>query len=424
MAGERHANAHSLDYYVEEAEGLARAINLTVVETQIINVSRPTPSMLFGKGQVENIAGWLQGNEDVRLVIVSGALSPIQQRTLEKAWQAKVIDRTGLILEIFGARAQTREGRLQVEMAALGYQKSRLVRSWTHLERQRGGAGFMGGPGETQLEIDRRIITDKMAKLKKELDQVKRTRRLARKSRERVPFPIIALVGYTNAGKSTLFNALTGENVYAEDLPFATLDPTMRLIEVGESKRRAIMSDTVGFITDLPTHLVNAFRATLEEVEHADLILHVRDIASPVTENQKQDVNRILEELGIDPEQGNSMPIIEVWNKMDLIEESDRGFLMARARNAENVQAVSALNGMGLDELLTTIESRLVSEFNDVDVYIKSSEGAILSWLHREGAVLAQDQDNDMMKVTVSLSSANLGRLKAAYAERVRIEEN
>ncbi|HVB17109.1 MAG TPA: GTPase HflX, partial [Stellaceae bacterium] len=341
----------SADARLDEAVGLARAIELEIVRAEIVRIARPVPATLFGSGNVETLRAIIAEGA-IGLVVVDGALSPVQQRNLERRWQAKVIDRTGLILEIFGARARTHEGRLQVELAALSYQRSRLVRSWTHLERQRGGFGFLGGPGESQLELDRRLIGERIARLRRELDDVKRTRGLHREARRRVPYPVVALVGYTNAGKSTLFNRLTHAAVGAEDLLFATLDPTMRRLDL-PSGRTAILSDTVGFISDLPTHLVAAFRATLEEVTEADIVVHVRDAHHPDSAAQRDDVLAVLADLGLGPEENDLVEdgLIEVLNKIDLLDEEARASLVNQAqRNTETV-ALSAVTGEGCDAL-------------------------------------------------------------------------
>ena len=350
-------------------------------------VPNPRPATLFGSGKVEELAGLMRA-EEAELVIVDHPLTPVQQRNLETAWDAKVLDRTGLILEIFGRRARTREGRLQVELAHLVYQKSRLVRSWTHLERQRGGFGFLGGPGETQIETDRRLIGERIDVIRKELEQVKRTRSLHRKSRERVPYPSAALVGYTNAGKSTLFNALTGAKVLAEDTLFATLDPTIRALPLpGGSK--AVLSDTVGFISDLPTTLIAAFRATLEEVLQADLILHVRDIADVASASQREDVNAVLAELGIEAE-GEPDRVMEVWNKADLLDAVALKRIEKEAKAAGTV-LVSAVTGYGLKMLLAEIERRLNRARDTLEIALKPEEGALSNWIYENCEVIARE---------------------------------
>jgi GTP-binding protein HflX len=372
---------------LDEAVGLAAAIDLHVVEGLITPLASPRPATYLGSGKVDEIAALIRA-EEIRLVVMDCALSPVQQRNLEKAWGAKVIDRTGLILEIFGRRARTKEGTLQVELAHLSYQKSRLVRSWTHLERQRGGFGFLGGPGETQIEADRRLIQERMTRIERELETVIQTRALHRDSRRRVPYPIVALVGYTNAGKSTLFNRITAAEVLAENMLFATLDPTSRAIELTHGEK-VILSDTVGFISDLPTMLVAAFRATLEDVIEADILLHVRDVSDGETEAQAGDVENVLRELGIDPD--DSARLIEVWNKADLLDPDERQRLAtasARGPDGRRPILISALTGEGISDLLAEIETHLATGRPSYDVTVAAEDGQGLAWLHENTEIL------------------------------------
>jgi GTPase len=380
------ASLRSQQARLQEAVGLAAAINLDVKASGLVPVPSPRPATLFGSGKVEELTGLMRA-EEAELVIVDHPLTPVQQRNLETAWNAKVLDRTGLILEIFGQRAHTREGRLQVELAHLTYQKSRLVRSWTHLERQRGGFGFLGGPGETQIETDRRIIGERIDVIGKELEQVKRTRAMHRESRQRVPYPAAALVGYTNAGKSTLFNALTGASVFSEDTLFATLDPTIRSLHLpGGSK--AVLSDTVGFISNLPTQLVAAFRATLEEVLEADLILHVRDMADHASASQRADVIAVLGGLGIEAE-AEPDRIIEVWNKADLLDDAALKRIAGEAKRVSAV-LVSAVTGFGLDALRAAIERKLNRARQTIEIMLKPDEGSLSNWIYENCEVVAR----------------------------------
>ncbi len=397
-------NARDPHARLDEAVGLAAAIELHVVNAGIVTLGTIRPATYIGSGKVEEIAGIVRA-EDAGVVFVDCALSPVQQRNLEKAWGAKVVDRTGLILEIFGARARTKEGTLQVELAHLNYQRSRLVRSWTHLERQRGGFGFLGGPGETQIEADRRQIDERIIRIERELDSVKRTRALHRQNRKRVPYPVVALVGYTNAGKSTLFNRLTAANVRAEDLLFATLDPTLRGVEL-PGGTKAILSDTVGFLSELPTLLVAAFRATLEEVIEADLILHVRDISHPDTAAQATDVLSVLADLGIDI--NDHKRVIEVWNKVDRLDAGLRENAENHAKRvplAERPYLISALTGEGADTLLRAIADKIATGWPVVTLDLDPADGANLSWLHRHGEVLSQElKGDDRMRVEVRMA--------------------
>src|SRR5215475_11019334 len=394
--GEADAQTHEVardsDARLEEAAGLARAIDLMVVNALIAPIAQIRPATYLGKGKVEEVLGLIKGN-DIELVVMDCALSPIQQRNLEKAWGAKVLDRTGLILEIFGRRAKTKDGALQVELAHLNYQRGRLVRSWTHLERQRGGFGFMGGPGETQIEADRRLIQERITRLENELKKVQATRRLHRAGRQRVPYSVVALVGYTNAGKSTLFNCLTRSDVQAADMLFATLDPTLRALNLPHGGK-AMLSDTVGFISSLPTQLVAAFRATLEEVLEADIILHVRDISHEDAEAQERDVDAVLRQLGIDPDANAGQRLIEVWNKIDRFDADERENLRniaARRPPERPCYLVSAHTGEGIDALLAAIEDRLAVTRTTLDLSIDAADGAGISWLHRNAEVLNKE---------------------------------
>ncbi|HXA71579.1 MAG TPA: GTPase HflX [Stellaceae bacterium] len=394
---------------LEEAVALAGAIDLEISHAALVPLAKPKPATLIGSGSVETL-GAIVKEREISVAVVDAIVSPVQQRNLEKAWGCKVIDRTGLILEIFGARARTHEGRLQVELAALTYQRSRLVRSWTHLERQRGGFGFLGGPGESQLEIDRRLIGERIARIKKELEDTKRTRALHRGARKRVPYPIVALVGYTNAGKSTLFNRLTQAAVRAEDSLFATLDPTLRRLAL-PSGRTAILSDTVGFISDLPHQLVAAFRATLEEVTEADLIVHVRDVHHPDTDAQRRDVEDVLTELGLEAQVEHGL--LEALNKIDLLDPAAHASLLHQALRNDGAVPISAATGEGCDQLLSLIEERADGARQLVDLNVPLSDGAAIAWLYQNGDVISRRDDEERAHLSVRLADADLGRFRS-----------
>ena len=392
-------------YALEEAVSLAHALpGLEIVGSEVVRLATPRPGMLFGSGKVEELGQRIEA-EEIGLVLIDGPVTPVQQRNLERAWKTKLLDRTGLILEIFSDRAATREGVLQVEMAALSYQRTRLVRAWTHLERQRGGLGFVGGPGETQIEADRRAIDEQMARLKRQLDKVVKTRSLHRAARAKVPYPIVALVGYTNAGKSTLFNRMTGAEVLAKDMLFATLDPTMRAIRLSTG-REVILSDTVGFISDLPTQLVAAFRATLEEVLEADLICHVRDISHPETEAQAEDVGAILADLGV----AEATPSLEIWNKIDLLSPEERQGLATLAERTDGVQVMSAVTGEGVDDVIAAITTALDKDRTQETLHLAHEDGRKRAWLYEQGVVLDEIEGDAGSDITVMWSDAQAVR--------------
>ncbi len=393
---------------LEEAVALAAALpDLDVVGSEIVRLPRAQAGFLFGSGKIEELAERLHDNE-IELVLIDGPVTPVQQRNLEKAWKVKILDRTGLILEIFSDRARTREGVLQVEMAALSYQRTRLVRAWTHLERQRGGLGFVGGPGETQIEADRRAIDEQLVRLRRQLQKVVKTRTLHRVARAKVPYPIVALVGYTNAGKSTLFNSLTGAEVMAKDMLFATLDPTMRRVELPDGPE-VILSDTVGFISNLPTELVAAFRATLEEVLGADLVVHVRDISHEETEAQARDVEAILNSLGVE----DSRPRLEVWNKIDLLSPEDREAALARAERDPAIFAISAVTGEGVDPLLSEIATILQGARHETILKLGFADGDKRAWLYRQDVVRSEDQTEEGFEITVLWTDKQASRFAA-----------
>ncbi|MEJ6394873.1 GTPase HflX [Gymnodinialimonas sp. 2305UL16-5] len=399
------------DHALAEAVALAAALpDLEIVGSDIVRLPRAQPGLLFGTGKIDEIGAWIEA-EHVGLVLIDGPVTPVQQRNLEKEWGCKLLDRTGLILEIFADRAATREGVLQVELAALSYQRTRLVRAWTHLERQRGGLGFVGGPGETQIEADRRAIDEAVTRIRRQLQKVVKTRALHRSARKKVPYPVVALVGYTNAGKSTLFNRLTGAEVMAKDMLFATLDPTMRLVTLPD-KTDVILSDTVGFISDLPTQLVAAFRATLEEVLDADLILHVRDISHPETVEQAEDVGAILRDLGV----AETAPLIEVWNKLDQLPEEARAARMNEATRHGDIFTTSALTGEGLDTVLTAVSETLSPPRHSEVLLLPHSDGRRRAWLFEQGVVEGETQQEDHARLEVRWTDRQAKAFRAMAA--------
>ncbi len=407
-----HRRSQSPEHALGEAMALARALpHVEVAGGEIVSLQKPRPGLLFGKGRVADLGAKFAA-EGIDLVLVDGPLTPIQQRNLEREWGLKILDRTGLILEIFADRAQTREGVLQVELAALSYQRTRLVRAWTHLERQRGGLGFVGGPGETQIEADRRAIDEAILRLRRQLSKVAKTRALHRRARARVPYPVVALVGYTNAGKSTLFNRLTGAEVMAKDMLFATLDPTMRAVALADGTE-VILADTVGFISDLPHELVAAFRATLEEVLDADLILHVRDIAHPETEAQAADVRAILESLGV----GAATPVLELWNKTDLLAPEERAALARRAGRAGDVLAISAVTGEGMAALPAFLARHLEAETRETEILLPHDAGRQRAWLYAQGIVLGETQEEGGTRLALRWNARQAGQYAARFGE-------